>query len=112
MLKAINNLDGSTLRDNLIRANKRKFQLKLLKMTKRAWCREYLPAIRYVVSGHKFSNSLFLRNHISIFMLDYNILLNSKVGVIKSLGLYVRVYKISLKNFYLIALGGFRLVNH
>ena len=45
----INNLDGSTLGDNLMRAIKRKFQLKLLKMTKRAWSQEHLAAIRYVV---------------------------------------------------------------
>ena len=60
----INNLDGSTLGDNLMRAIKRKFQLKLLKMTKRAWSQEHLTAIRYVVSRHYFSNSFFLRNHI------------------------------------------------
>ena len=36
VIMAINNLDGSTLGDNLIQANKRKFQLKLLKMNKRA----------------------------------------------------------------------------
>ena len=60
----INNLDGSTLGDNLMRAIKCKFQLKLLKMTKRAWSQEHLTAIRYVVSRHYFSNSFFLRNHI------------------------------------------------
>ena len=52
VIMAINNLDGSTLGDNLIQANKRRFQPKLFKMAKSTWSREHFAAIRYVVSRH------------------------------------------------------------
>ena len=46
LITAINNLDDSTLGDTLIQANKCKFQLKLLKMTKRPWRGEHLAGVK------------------------------------------------------------------